>query len=132
MLPFVDGSRAQKASMTIELEYGKRFSYSAFMEFTHLRKPLRRLAVVSQIACEELDNARLNILKETQRSRRSEVRVGDLIPGSTYYALDPESNVYAPFVYEEMLHPTDPKRKELEAKTIGTSTATCECSFLLP
>lgn len=60
-------SRAQKALMTIELDYGKRFKYNAFMELKDLRVALRRLLVVGQMACEVLDNARLNMLAEVQR-----------------------------------------------------------------
>jgi hypothetical protein len=116
-------SRAQKAFMTIELEFGKHFSYSAFMEFSYLRKLLRRLTIVSQITCEELDNARLNILKETQRSSRFEVKVRDLVPGSTYYTFDPETKMYVPFVYKDQFQPGDPMIKELETKTIGTGTS---------
>lgn len=112
-------SRAQKAFMTIELEYGKRFAYSAFMEFSYLRKQLRHLAIVSQLSCEELDNARLTILKETQRSSKFKVKVRDLVPESTYYTLDPDSKTYESFVYTEKLSPNDPRRIELEAKTIG-------------
>lgn len=62
-------TRAQKAFMTIELDHGKVFSYDAFMEFTPLREGLRRLMVVSQMACDSLDNARLNILSEIQRAQ---------------------------------------------------------------
>lgn len=67
-------SRAQKAYMTIEIDHCKRFSYTAFMEFgrpsspTSLRSQLRRLITVSQIACQELDNARLNSLTEIRTS----------------------------------------------------------------
>ena len=63
-------SRAQKVLMLIELEHGKKFSYNAFMEFHHLRIPLQRLLVVGQMACEVLDNARLNILSEVQQLGR--------------------------------------------------------------
>jgi hypothetical protein len=64
--------RAQKMLMTIELDHGKKFSYNAFMAFALLRVALRRLAVVSQMACEVLDNARLNILEEIKRSKEKE------------------------------------------------------------
>jgi hypothetical protein len=64
-------TRAQKVLMLIELEHGKKFSYNAFMEFHTLRIPLQRLLVVGQMACEVLDNARLNILSEVQRVGRS-------------------------------------------------------------
>jgi len=61
-------SRAQKVFMTIELNHGKTFAYNAFMEFVPLRIALRRLIVVSQMTCEALDNARLNVLSEIQRT----------------------------------------------------------------
>jgi hypothetical protein len=65
-------SRAQKAFLTLELDHGKKFSYNAFMEFgsprnkRSLRTMLRRLAVLSQVHCSELDKARLNVLAEVQ------------------------------------------------------------------
>lgn len=70
-------TRAQKAYMTIEVDHCKRFSYDAFLEFglqtsspltTSLRSQLRRLIVVSQISCRELDDARLNALAEIRTS----------------------------------------------------------------
>lgn len=64
-------SRAQKMFMTIELNHGKKFSYNAFMEFSPLRDALRKLIVVSQMTCEALDNARLNILSEIQRTHEA-------------------------------------------------------------
>ena len=54
-------SRAQKAFLTIELDYGRRFSYDAFMEFRTLRMQLRQLLVISQTHCGKLDEARLNV-----------------------------------------------------------------------
>jgi hypothetical protein len=65
-------SRAQKAFLTLELDHGKKFSYNAFMEFgsprnkRSLRTMLRRLAVLSQVHCSELDKARLNVLAEVK------------------------------------------------------------------
>jgi hypothetical protein len=74
-------SRAQKVFMVIEMDHGKKFQYGAFMEFGSADKPeslrtrMRRLAVVSQIFCSELDRARLNVLQEVKtsihRSKRS-------------------------------------------------------------
>jgi len=67
-------SRAQKAFLTCELHYGKKFKYNAFMEFGNrgdrdsLRCRLRRLAVVSQIHCSELDKARVNVLVGVMQS----------------------------------------------------------------
>jgi hypothetical protein len=91
-------SRAQKAFMTIELDYGKTFKYSAFMEFTYLRIALRRLVVVSQMNCEELDNARLNLLHEIQRVNQMHLPPEELIPGTTYYIADPVTKTCSPFV----------------------------------
>jgi hypothetical protein len=93
-------SRAQKAFMTIELEYGKTFKYSAFMEFSMLRIALQRLVVVSQMNCEELDNARLNVLREIQRSKQTVLGPEDLTPGNTYYTFDETKRQYIPFLCE--------------------------------
>ena len=98
--------------MTIELEYGHKFTYSAFMEFSHLRSLLQRLIVVSQISCEELDNARLNILKEVQQSRPHLASFHDLVPGSTYYRFDSSTQNYEPFVQQ-----SDSNSKESSAGT---------------
>lgn len=68
--------RAQRCYMNIELDHGHKFKYNAFMEFTFLRRALRKLAVVSQIFCEELDNARLNLLREGKPSASLPVRRG--------------------------------------------------------
>jgi hypothetical protein len=80
-------SRAQKVFMTVEIDYGKKFSYDAFMEFgcttrsNSLRIRLRRLLTVAQIHCSELDKARLNVLSETkssvQRMRKSSAKRSD-------------------------------------------------------
>ena len=94
-------SRAQKAFMTIELDHGHQFTYSALMEFKQLRLQLQRLIVVSQLSCEELDNARLNILKEVQKSRQHLVNVCDLVPGSTYYAFDSDTQNFQQFVHQK-------------------------------
>lgn len=75
-------SRAQKVLLTIELDHGKKFKYSALMEFLPLRIALRRLAVVGQMTCEVLDNARLNILSEIQRTGR---------PGTSAKAVEPQN-----------------------------------------
>ncbi len=97
-------TKAQKIFMEIELELGKRFSYNAWMEFKHLRCALRRLIVVSQINCEELDTARLNRLRELQR--RGQLSTSDLIPGNTYYMYDEERREFVPFVFR---HPKSKK-----------------------
>jgi hypothetical protein len=63
-------SRAQKAYMTLEVEFLKRFSYSAYMEFgsctvnTSLRSQLRRLAATAQIHSYAIDNSRRSVLSE--------------------------------------------------------------------
>ena len=91
-------TRAQKAFMDIELEFGKRFSYNAFMDFQHLRCALRRLIVVSQINCEELDTARLNLLRSLQRSQLSTL---DMLPGNTYYRYDEKKKEFVSFIFQE-------------------------------
>ena len=77
-------SRAQKAFMVIELDYGKRFSYNAFMEFgstasnTSLRTRLRRLVTLSQVHCGELDKARRNVLGGSQVFSAKNAQVGKI------------------------------------------------------
>jgi hypothetical protein len=87
-------SRAQKVFLTVELDHGKKFSYNAFMEFgsprnkSSLRTMLRRLVVLSQVQCSELDKARLNVLAEVkaaasvQNSRTYASRHGSCLPQS--------------------------------------------------
>jgi hypothetical protein len=71
-------SRAQKAFLTLELDHGKKFSYNAFMEFgsplnkSSLRTMLRRLVVLSQVHCSELDKARLNVLAEVKTAANAQ------------------------------------------------------------
>ena len=78
-------NRAQKDYMSIELYHGRTFKYNAFMEFPGMRIGLLRLTVVGQMFCEELDNARVNVLKEVQRSRaRTAVDPSQLKVGETY------------------------------------------------
>ena len=111
-------SRAQRAFMTIELDHGKRFPYNAFMEFTQLRCALRRLMVISQVTCEELDNARLNVLKEVQRSNQAQVSIKELEPGMTYYMYDKMRKEYVPFVCEKQYTVTEPEWKTLSRTKI--------------
>jgi len=106
-------TRAQRAYMHIELDLGKKFSYFSFMEFSYLRTALRRLAVVGQVACEELDNARLNILAEIQRSNQVQVSIYDLEPGRTYYKFNSALRSYDPFVCEKKYTAEDPEWAEL-------------------
>lgn len=67
-------SRAQKVFMIIEVDYGKKFPYNAFMEFGSSENPdslrfrLRRLVILSQVQCSALDQARLNVLAEIKSS----------------------------------------------------------------
>jgi hypothetical protein len=111
-------SRAQRCYMTIEVEHGKTFQYNAFMEFSFLRLALRRLAVVSQIFCEELDNARLHMLREIQRSKQWQVQtVSEFKVGRTYYTYNTETKAYEPFVCQKEYSPTDPYWKSLLAST---------------
>jgi hypothetical protein len=69
-------SRAQKVFMILELDHGKKFTYNSFMEFGEptsefsLRTRLRRLALVGQLQCPELDKARLNTLAEMKKTAR--------------------------------------------------------------
>lgn len=102
-------TRAQKAFMTIELDHLKKFAYAGFMEFTYLRVPLRRLVVLSQVHCEELDNARLNVLAEIQRSNQAQVSINDLEVGKTYYTYDSKLKSYDPFVCEKEYSAADPE-----------------------
>ena len=102
-------SRAQRAFMNIELDHGKKFAYDAFMEFTDLRTALRRLVVISQMTCEELDKARLNFLAEVQRSNQTQVSIYDLEPGKKYYTYDSKAKEYKPFVCEKKYTVTDPE-----------------------
>jgi hypothetical protein len=111
-------SRAQKAFMTIELDHGKTFKYSAFMEFTYLRIALRRLVVVSQMTCEELDNARLNLLRELQRSTHMQLAPEELVPETTYYISDPVTKAFSPFVFSEELGSGCPALSDLRRSKI--------------
>jgi hypothetical protein len=106
-------SRAQRAFMTIELDHGKKFPYNAFMEFTQLRCSLRRLLVISQLTCEELDNARLNMLAEVQRSNQAQLSINELEPGVTYYMFDDLRKEYVPFVCETEYNVTEPEWRKL-------------------
>jgi hypothetical protein len=100
-------TRAQRAFMIIELDHGKRFSYEALMEMSYLRVALRRLIVVSQISCDELDNARLNVLREIQRSNQAQVSIHDLEVGRTYYTYNSKEKFYEPFVCHKNYSPSD-------------------------
>jgi hypothetical protein len=51
--------------------------------------------------CEELDNARLNVLREIQRSNQPFLGPEDLTPGNTYYKYNQSTARYTPFLCEE-------------------------------
>jgi hypothetical protein len=111
-------TRAQRCFMNIELEHGKKFHYNAFMEFSFLRTALRRLVVISQVACEELDNARLNVLREVQRSTQLQIAVHDLEPGNTYYRYNPTTKEYEKFLCEKKYTQADKGWKNLARSKI--------------
>jgi hypothetical protein len=106
--------RAQRCYMNIELDYCHKFKYDAFAEFAFLRTALNRLAVVSQIFCDELDNARLNILQEVKTMNQFKVEAGDLEPGNTYYIYNSLYDIYAPFVCKKKFSPSDPEWQKLQ------------------
>lgn len=110
--------RAQRCYMEIELDHGKKFKYNAFMEFSYLRISLRRLAVISQVFCEELDNARLHVLREIQRSNQVQVAVSDMAVGKVYYYYHSKRNSYEPFVCDKEYTPADPEWTKLARKKI--------------
>jgi len=110
-------SRAQRAFMTIEVEYGRRFAYTAFMEFSWLRTSLRRLTVVSQMTCDSLDLARLNILSELKRSKPMEVCISNLQAAETYYVED-ETAAFVPFSMHSNGHPIEKSVDELRGRKI--------------
>lgn len=114
--------RAQRCYMNLELDHGHKFRYNAFMEFSFLRTALRRLAVVSQIFCEELDAARLNVLREVKALNQVKVKTEDLEPGQMYFIHDSFYDVYAPFVCQKKYSPSDPEWKKLEQVEIVSTT----------
>ena len=63
--------------------------------------------MVSQITCEAIDNARLNLLVEVQRSTKTQVSVEDLEVGKTYYTYDPNQREYVPFRCQKEISPPD-------------------------
>ena len=106
--------RAQRCYMNIELDYCNKFKLNTFTEFSFLRTALNRLVVVSQLFCEELDIARLNLLKKVKTINQAQVGPGDLKPGNTYYIYNGEYDVYAPFVCKKTYAPSDPEWQKLE------------------
>eukprot|EP00980_Cylindrotheca_fusiformis_P013349 scaffold3405_cov127-Cylindrotheca_fusiformis.AAC.4 len=114
-------SRAQRCYMNIALDHGKTFRYNAFMEFSFLRTALRQLAVVSQIFCEELDDARMTIMREVQRANQESIAVRDMKLGDTYYIFNEEMQMYEPFSYENECSPGDPEWSRLTRAKIVKS-----------
>ena len=111
--------RAQKAFMTIELDHGSVFSYASFMELSFLRSPLRQLLVLSQFHCEEIDDARLNILSAIKHSAtRTEVTVKELKLGQRYFVYEEKS--YTPFLFDEALQSDKARLSALKMKKIVT------------
>jgi len=106
-------TRAQRQFMNIEIDNGKKFAYNAFMELTFLRSSLRQLLVISQMTCEALDDARLNVLQEIQRSNQVQVSVRELEAGKTYYTYNAKEKTYEPFVAKESYSASDPEWAEL-------------------
>ena len=85
-IPFAESIvRAQKAFMTIELDYIRMFSYSAFMEFEDLRTDLRKLQAISQIQCRALDEARMNRLVAIRDSYPTLVGSNKMEAGKQYF-----------------------------------------------
>jgi len=111
--------RAQKAFMTIELDHGTVFSYASFMELSFLRSPLRQLLVLSQFHCEEIDDARLNVLSAIKHSAtRTEVTVKELKLGQQYFVYEEKS--YTPFLFDEALQSDEARLSALKMKKIVT------------
>lgn len=106
--------KAQKAFMKIELDHGKKFSYNAFMEVSFLRAALRKLTVIAQTHCEELDDARLNILSEIQRVDNVQISIRDLEPGKAYYMY--EKKQYVTFECSKKYTAEDPEWEDLKTK----------------
>ena len=85
--------------MQIELKHGKKFSYNAFMEISELRLGLRKLLVIAQLQCQELDDARLNTLKTIQEGTLTQISAKDLKDGTQYFKFD--GVTYTPFFPED-------------------------------
>ena len=96
-------TRVQKAYMHIECDHGTKYTLNGLMEFTYLRRSLRNMMVLSQINCEDLDDARFNMLKDIQDSNLTNISIRDLVPGIVHYAF--EKNQFEPHlcdrVYDE-------------------------------
>jgi len=111
-------TRVQKAYMHIECDYGTKYTLNGLMEFAYLRKSLRNMVVLSQINCEDLDDARLNILKDIQDSDLTNISIRDLVPGTTYYTF--EKNQFEPHLCERVYDEDDDDWDALARKTFVT------------
>jgi hypothetical protein len=111
-------SRAQRCYMNIGLDHGKKFRYNAFMEFSFLRAALRQLAVISLIFCEELDDARMTILREVQRANQDSIAVRDMKLGEVYYIYNEDKKMFDAFPYENECSPGDPEWSRLTRSKI--------------
>lgn len=58
--------------------------------------------VISQVTCDALDNARLNLLAEIQRSNQAHVSIHELQTGEKYYSYNRERKDYEPFVFQNL------------------------------
>jgi len=108
-------TRVQKAYMNIECDYGTKFTLNGLMEFSYLRKPLRNMIVLSQITCEALDDARLNVLKDIQNSQLTSIALRDLVPGRLYYVYESERSQYEP-LHCDRVYTEDDEDWEIMAK----------------
>lgn len=111
-------SRAQRCYMNVALDHGKLFRYNAFMEFSFLRAALRQLSVISLIFCEELDDARMTIMREVQRANQDSIAVRDMRPGETYYVYNENTTMFDAFPYENQCSPGDPEWSRLTRSKI--------------
>jgi len=111
-------TRVQKAYMHIECDHGTKYTLNGLMEFTYLRRSLRNMMVLSQINCEDLDDARLNILKDIQDSDLTNISIRDLVPGRTYYTL--EQTQFEPFECTKVMDEDDDDWDALARKIIVT------------
>ena len=112
----VEIAKAQWSFMKIELDFGKKFTYSGFMEYPFLRERLRFLVVVSQWHSYVLDDARLDRLQSVQSMKSMRVKVEDLQLNKTYYRLIKDH--YEPFSCTDVYSPDHPHYAALKAQEI--------------
>eukprot|EP00957_Ditylum_brightwellii_P184730 14069993-Ditylum_brightwellii.AAC.1 len=101
--------RAQKAFMTIELDFMKRFAYAAYMEFSDLREDLLKLQTVAGVNCYTLDEARLNSLVHIKSHSSTQISWKDLVPGNNYF-VEVKPYKYELFEYAEGMDLDNRKR----------------------